>query len=82
MKNGKIDEGAATLRMKITLEEGKLILLLTECDLYPTTERKTSGAFIPHTITLIVFATALRILRIPFALKNFNRGIFFCSYCC
>lgn len=24
MKNGKIDEGAATLRMKITLEEGKL----------------------------------------------------------
>jgi glutaminyl-tRNA synthetase len=24
MKNGKIDEGAATLRMKLTLEEGKL----------------------------------------------------------
>lgn len=24
MKNGKIDEGRATLRMKITLEEGKL----------------------------------------------------------
>jgi hypothetical protein len=28
MKNGKFDEGEATLRMKITLEEGKQVAML------------------------------------------------------
>ncbi|XP_053691600.1 probable glutamine--tRNA ligase [Sabethes cyaneus] len=48
MKNGKIDEGAATLRMKITLEEGKIDPVAyrikfiphhrtgNECCIYPT----------------------------------------------
>ena len=85
MKNGKIEEGKCTLRMKHVMEDGKkdpvayrikytphhrYLRIDCYCKNNYYLELVMSGVFIQHMILLIVYATQLNISLTRYAQKN------------
>ena len=85
MKNGKIEEGKCTLRMKHVMEDGKKDPVAYRIKYTPhhryiihpgchknnyNLELVMSGVFIQHMILLIVYATQLNISLTRYAQKN------------
>ena len=85
MKNGKIEEGKCTLRMKHVMEDGKKDPVAYRIKytphhryfIHPSCHKKNynlelvmSGVFIQHMILLIVYATQLNISLTRYAQKN------------
>ena len=85
MKNGKIEEGKCTLRMKHVMEDGKKDPVAYRIKYTPhhryfihlccyknnyNLELVMSGVFIQHMILLIVYATQLNIFLTRYAQKN------------
>lgn len=89
MKKGIFDEGKATLRLKLTLEEGKMDPVAYRIKFVPHHRTKDkwlvqialmpgylcfSGAYIQLMTIPIVSAIPSRTSRTHFALRNFKQG--------